>query len=316
MSPPDISVVVPTRSRETRLAFLLDALAEQTLDRDRYEVIVVRSDDSPGPFTEAPDGLEVKFLTATRGAAGQRNAGWRRASAPLVAFTDDDCRPARDWLERILAAAGDPETFIQGRTEPDPDELGQMRGLARTMDVTDYDVWAPTCNMTYPRELLERVGGFDERFVEAWGEDTDLAWRARETGARQEFHADALVWHAVHSRTLPEAVREGTRRNAIPMVVARHPELRGALSLRVFLLRSHAWLAIGLAGYLVAGRRHRLLGLLAFGPYVHHHLEDAGASPVGMLRWSVLSAPRAVMVHGAEMASSLVSSIRHRSLVL
>jgi GT2 family glycosyltransferase len=317
VSGPEVSVVVPTRSRETRLAFLLDALAEQTLDRDRYEVIVVRADDSlDGPHTEPPDGFEVRFLSAPRGTSSQRNAGWRAARAPLVAFTDDDCRPAPEWLERVLAAAGDPDVFIQGRTEPDPDERGPLRGLARTMDVDALDVWAPTCNMTYPRELLERVGGFDERFVEPWGEDTDLAWRVREAGGRQEFRDDVLVWHAVHSRTLPEAIRDGTTRNAIPMVVARHPALRDALVFRLFLLESHAWLAVGLAGVAVAGRGRRWIGLAAFAPYVRHHLEDAGVSPAGVLRWSLLSAPRAILVHGAEMAANAVSSARHRSLVL
>ena len=312
-----MSVVVPTRFRETRLAFLLDALAAQTLARERYEVIVVRADDAlDGPLTEPPEGFEVSFLSARRGVARQRNAGWRAARAPLVAFTDDDCRPAPDWLERVVAAAGDPAVFVQGRTEPDPDERGQLRGLARTMDVDEFDVWAPTCNMAYPRQLLERLGGFDERFVEAWGEDTDLAWRARETGARQEYREEILVWHAVHSRTLAAAIRDGARRNAIPMVVARHPRLREALRARVFLLDSHAWLALGLAGLLVAGRGRRHLGLAAFAPYVRHHLEDSGVSPAGVLRWTVLSAPRAVVVHAAEMAANAVSSARHRSLVL
>jgi GT2 family glycosyltransferase len=316
VSRPKVSVVVPTRSRETRLAFLLDALAAQTIERDRYEVIVVRSEDAlDGPLTEPPDGFEVRFLTAPRGVARQRNAGWRKARAPLVAFTDDDCRPAPDWLERIVDAAGDPAIFIQGRTEPDPDERGQLRGLARTMEIDGFDVWAPTCNMAYPKALLERIGGFDERFVEPWGEDTDLALRAREAGASQEYRDEVLVWHAVHSRTLPEAIREGTTRNAIPMVVARHPSLRSALVARVFLLQSHALLAVGLGGLALAGRR-RYLGLLAFAPYVHHHLDDSGVSPAGVLRWSVLSAPRAILVHGAEMAASAVSSIRHRCLVL
>jgi GT2 family glycosyltransferase len=313
---PEISVVVPTRARETRLAFLLEGLAGQTLARDRFEVIVVRADDSlAGPLAEAPDGLAVRFCSAARGAAAQRNAGWRQARAALVAFTDDDCRPAPDWLERALAAADGPATFIQGRTDPDPDEANLRRGLARTIEVTDFDVWAPTCNVAYPRELLERLGGFDERFVAAWGEDTDLALRAREAGARQEYRDDVRVWHAVHPRTLPAAVREGLSRNAIPMVVARHPVLRRALHFRVFLLMSHALLVLGLVGLLL-GRRRPYLAAAAFIPYVRHHLRGSGATPFGALRWIVLSGPRAALVDATEIASSAVSSARQRSLVL
>ena len=52
----------------------------------------------------------------------QPSAGRRRA-APLVAFTDDDCRPRPGWLEALLEASADgPSTFLQGRTDPDPDE--------------------------------------------------------------------------------------------------------------------------------------------------------------------------------------------------
>jgi GT2 family glycosyltransferase len=313
---PEVSVVVPTRFRETRLAFLLDALAVQTLAPERFEVIVVRADDAlAGPLTVAPAGLAVRFLESPRGAAGQRNAGWRAAGAPLIAFTDDDCRPAPDWLERLLAATDGADSFIQGRTEPDPDEWRRLRGFARTIDVTAFDVWAPTCNMAYPRELLERVGGFDERFVEAWGEDTDLALRARAAGARQVYEDRARVWHAVHPRTLAVALREGTARNTIPIVVARHPRLREALHFRVFLLMSHALLALGIVGLLLAGRRP-YLGSAAFIPYVRHHLHGSGLGPVGLLRWLAFSAPRSALIDATEMAASAAASARHRSLVL
>ena len=317
MAGPDISVVVPTLNRETRLAFLLDALAEQTLDRDRFEVLVVRAEDAAtGPLTEAPAGIDVRFLTASRGAALQRNRGWRAARSELIAFTDDDCLPAPDWLERILDAAGPHDLFIQGRTVPDPDELAQRRGLARTMEVQRFDPWAPTCNMAYPRALLERVDGFDDRFVAAaWGEDTDLAMRAREAGGRQEYREEVLVRHAVHTRTLPQAMREGYSRSALPVVVARHPQMRRALHFRVFLLMSHALLVLGFAG-LVLGRRRPLLGMLAFAPYVRHHVKDSGASPLEVVKWIVISGPRAVLADASEMAGSAVQSVRHRSLVL
>lgn len=316
MADPEVSVVIPTRLRETRLAFALDALAEQTLSRERFEVLVVRADDAlAGPLTDAPSGLPVRFLSARKGAATQRNRGWRAAGAPLIAFTDDDCRPAPDWLERLLAGFDGSETILQGRTEPDPEEWRLHRGFSRTIEVTKFDVWAPTCNMAYPRELLERVGGFDERFVAAWGEDTDLALRARAAGGRQRYLPDACVWHAVHGRSTVTALREGLTRNSIPIVVARHPSLRRALHRRVFLLKDHELLALGLLSMLLAHRRPAL-GLLGFAPYVRHHLRDATITPLGLIRWLTLSAPRSMLVDATEMAANAVSSARHRTLVL
>ena len=177
-------MVIPTARRETRLAFALEALASQTLAPERFEVVVVRADD-PGPTTDAPDGLNVTFLSAPpgAGAAAGRNIGWRAAAAPLVAFTDDDCRPAPEWLERLLDAAGeDGERILQGRTEPDPDERVRLHGLATTQTIVGPTPWYQTCNIAYPRALLERLDGFDERFD--GGEDADLGLRAVEGGAQ------------------------------------------------------------------------------------------------------------------------------------
>jgi hypothetical protein len=99
------------------------------------------------------------------------------------------------------------------------------------------------------------------------------------------------------------------------MVVARHPALRRALHFRVFLLMSHALLALGLLG-LLAGRRRPFVAALAFGPYIRHHLAGSGASPLAAARWLLLSAPRAILVDASEIASSAAASARHRTLVL
>src|SRR4051794_37569870 len=168
---PSVAVVIATRFRETRLAFALEALAAQTLDRDRFEVIVVRASDSAdGALADVPAGLPVRYITCpVAGAAAQRNLGWRATDAPLIAFTDDDCRPAPDWLERLLAADRGSTTMLQGRTEPDPDERHLLWGLARSWEITAANGWEATRNMAYPRALLGRRRGFGEWFPGAWG---------------------------------------------------------------------------------------------------------------------------------------------------
>ena len=102
---PEISVVVSTRDREQRLRALLGALSRQTLEPDRFEVIVVDNGSEDGT-ARALDALagDCRYpLTVVRrsrgdGPAPARNEGWRSARAPLVAFTDDDCEPAPGWL--------------------------------------------------------------------------------------------------------------------------------------------------------------------------------------------------------------------------
>jgi len=312
---PEIAVVIPTRGRETRLAFALDALASQTLDRDRFEVIVVRApDENHAPLADSPEGLAVRFRDcAVAGTAAQRNLGWRAAHAPLIAFTDDDCRAARDWLERLLGASAGPETILQGRTEPDPEERHMLHGLARTINNPTASGWYETCNIAYSRTMLERVGGFDES-IPFLGEDADLAMRARKAGAGFRFAGDAIVWHAVHWRNLPAAVRDAVKRGSRPAIVARHRELRGALWHGVFTDRDHARLLLALAGLLIS-RRAPLLGAAACVPYVRHHLDPTGPIPGRLWRFPVRLL-RMAAVDAAEILAFAASSLRHRVLVL
>jgi len=315
----DVAVVIPTRGRrETRLAFALEALARQTLERDRFEVVVVRDPDAPGPFATPPDGLDVRFLPSPEPgrAAANRNAGWLATSAPLIAFTDDDCRPEPRWLELLLAAkatAGDDaETFIQGRTEPDPDERDMHWGLAHSILIDAPSPWFETCNIAYPRALLERVGGFDEAFPGDWAEDTDLGLRAQDAGAQRIYAPAALVWHAVVSRRLPAAMRDARRGQNIPLVLARHPEQRRALHLGLFLRESHALLALALAG---AMTRRPLVALAAGAPYVRLHLDAYARGARGRLG-GLLGLPGHVVVDCAEAAAVLRGAIRHRTPIV
>jgi GT2 family glycosyltransferase len=312
---PEIAVVIPTRGRETRLAFALDALAEQTLARDRFEVFVVRDADAREPLAKLPEGLngaELR-LPGVGGPTPKRNLGWRSSSAPVVAFTDDDCRPAPDWLERLLDAVEPGDVVLQGRTEADPDERHLLHGLARTTEVSDPGAWFETCNIAYPRDLLERLDGFDEGF-DFIGDDTDLGLRAREGGARVIDAHEALVWHAVFPRSPGAALRDAVHRRAVPALVARHPGQRRELYLGVFTHPNHARLLLALAG-LALWRRAPLLGALAAIPYLSKNVDRRRLTPWGILRLPMQLSSK-VAVDAAEIAASAASSIRNRSLVL
>jgi GT2 family glycosyltransferase len=316
MSSLEVAVVIPTRNRETRLAFALEALAAQTLERDRFEVVVVRASDAAGPKAGPPDGLRVRFLrhSADGRPAAQRNRGWRATTAPLVAFTDDDCRPAPDWLERLLEASEGQDVFLQGQTEPDPDEHHLLHGLARSKEVIGPSAWYPTCNIAYPRGLLERLGGFDERFRFASGEDTDIALRARSVGAQRVYVHRAVVRHAVLARPLGRALKEATRWESLPLVLARHPAQRRAVYRRVFANRSHAALFLAAAGTLAA-RRSRVTAALAAVPYLGEKLDRDNVTPRGLVR-QALHLPARLAVDIAELAATVRGAVKHRAFLV
>jgi GT2 family glycosyltransferase len=312
---PSVSVVIPTHRRETRLAFALEALAAQTLPRQRFEVIVVRSPATEPPYAQAPDGLDVRFIAADEASRpGQRNVGIGAARAELIAFTDDDCRPAARWLEALLEAADGERAFVQGRTLADPDELHLLHGLARSQTVEQLGPWYPTCNVAFPRALLERLGGFDEEFV-ASSEDTDLALRALEQGVRGVFAPGAIVHHAVLAQPLHHALREGWQRWwTAPLLFRRHPAHRRHLWRRVFYGRRHAELLLLAAG-LAVRRRHPVLAGAAAIPYAVGLLDTSEIGPRRIVRHAVHLPVRAA--HDAAIAAGLArGSIRYRSPVI
>src|SRR5204863_8516418 len=175
--------------------------------------------------------LTVLGQTAPAGPATARDVGWRAALGELVAFTDDDCVPDADWLLAGLdAARANPGAIVQGHTEPAPWERQRAGAFSRTIEVRALDPAFQTCNVFYPREILERVGGFD---VEAFGrspggEDSDLAWRAIGSGAGATFAGEARVYHAVNDLGPLGKLRVAARWTTPMLAYVRHRELRRA----------------------------------------------------------------------------------------
>jgi GT2 family glycosyltransferase len=148
-----------------------------------------------------------------------------------VAFTDDDCRPTPGWLEAALAAcAACPGAVIQGPTRPDPTESDRGGWLSHTVCIERLGPQYETCNIVYPQALLECLGGFDESFgLRPAGEDTDLAWRAIESGATTAFAPEAVVWHAVEHVGAGGRLRIAARWGPVVRVLAEHPGSRAIL---------------------------------------------------------------------------------------
>ncbi len=234
---PEVSVVVATHDRPARLADLLRSLRAQTLSAASFEVIVV--DDASGAETSAllqrerADGqLRLRLLRRelAEGPAAARNDGWRAARAPLVAFTDDDCIASPQWLQEGLSVCFDyPGAIVQGRVDPIPAERANVSPFTRTLVIEKAGPYYQTCNIFYPRPLLEELGGFDEFFTMPGGEDTDLAWRAISRGTPTAFAADARAYHAVNHIGVRGRLRVAAHWWESMLVYKRYPELRKAV---------------------------------------------------------------------------------------
>ena len=316
---PDVSVVVATWNRADRLERLLAGLRAQTLPRERFEVVVVddgSTDRTPAVLATAAEagGLALRAIRhrGNAGRAAAREDGWRGAEAELVAFIDDDCVPTPDWLAAGLeASAGAGGAIVQGRTEPDPAERDRLGPFSRTVEVTSYDPAFQTCNIFYPRAVLERVGGFDvAAFGRAHGgEDSDLAWRAIAAGAAAVYSDRPLVHHAIHRLGPLGKLRLCGGWSLL--AYARHPELRRAhFADRVFWKPTHRWLFRALVGLALPRRLWPLRAALALtyarSLYARGRIEGGGP----------LLAPYFVACDIAEVSAAVRSSLRYRTLML
>ncbi len=229
-SPLRASVVIPAYNAAAVLPGALTALGAQTLPAGSFEVIVV--DDGSRDETAAVAGrLGARVLRQeNRGPGAARNAGARAARGEILLFTDADCEPAPDWLERMLAPFADPAAAgAQGAY------LTRQRSLAARFAQLEFEdryrlqaknariSMVATYAAAYRRDIFLENGGFDERFTEANNEDAEFSYRLHGKGKKLVFVPLARTYHR-HPGTLRRYLRVKFLRAYWRMFVYRdHP---------------------------------------------------------------------------------------------
>jgi GT2 family glycosyltransferase len=213
---PLCSIIVPTRRRPNELVECLEALCR--LEYPGFEVVVV--DDEGGiDLRSLVDTFEDRIALTLHsqkrtGPAGARNAGATRAAGELLAFTDDDCRPAADWLLRLVhAVASDPAAGAGGHTVN-----ALVRNLYASTSQLVIDVgyeqnngdlgaarFFTSNNLLVPAAAFAELGGFDETFTTS--EDRDFCDRWVSRGFSLRYVPGAIVYHA-HDLTLKSFIRQ------------------------------------------------------------------------------------------------------------
>jgi GT2 family glycosyltransferase len=190
-----IAVITTARDEENALTGLGDALAAQT-HRD-FEWIVI-DNGSRDRTAEVARASGATVVTEPRpGRSRARNSGAAATGAPLLAFTDADCRPRPDWLERLTACLATDAPVVAGRivmtTSPRPSAIERFDSLWRFRE-DPQRTWGPTANLAISRHAFDTIGGFDVAFHRS-GEDVDLCLRARAAGFSLAHCPAAIVEH-------------------------------------------------------------------------------------------------------------------------
>jgi GT2 family glycosyltransferase len=211
---PKFSVIIPTHNRKILLRRCLEVVTRQGYPY--YEVIVVDDGSTDGTIEMVKqDFPQVRYIRQerNRGPAAARNRGIEAATGEIVAFTDDDCIVPSDWLSKLaegfckwpdVAGVGGyqeaPGKFIHANTVAYADHLMRLcrwREGAHTEQLGGNEVpGLGTNNVAYRRDVLIEVGGFDETFPVAAGEDADLKLRI----AQREYRLLYIPLKVSHHR--------------------------------------------------------------------------------------------------------------------
>lgn len=194
---PLFSVVIPTYERHKQLDALMNALSAQ-IERD-FEVVVNDQSIEPWPGRDHAWGFPLTYFhSPVRGAVRARNTGAALAQGSIIAFTDDDCLPQRDWLlnaRRHFANA--PIVGLEGMITSDHHDDPAWRPVT---NVGFEGLGFMTANLMVRNECFQLVGGFDLQFDRPhFREDTDLGWRLQEIGDVPYAH-DVQVFHPAQRR--------------------------------------------------------------------------------------------------------------------
>ena len=208
----------------------VDSLLTQTIDKNRFEIIIVDNNSTDNTEEIAKDfvknNINIKYLQEkTVGYSAPRNCGWKNASGNIIAYIDDDEIAAPDWLESIEKAfqiAEKPDIIggiYLGKYDENPPDW-----FTESMDRTDksrpkgiLNQRKECClaggNIAFKKEVLEKLDGFSNNFnvkngFLMMGEDTDICLRAKNFGFQLFYNPDIKIYHRINGNNYNIASRK------------------------------------------------------------------------------------------------------------
>jgi len=232
-SPSAISVIIPAFNAEDTIAHCLQALENQTYPSTKIEVIIVDDDstDKTGEIVKAMNN--VRLLSQKKsGPAVARNLGAENAKGEILLFTDADCAPKTDWIEKMVSPFSESEIVgVKGRYQSNQKSLVarfvqlEYEDKYERMSQHRYIDFIDTYSAAYRRDIFLSNGGFDPIFKTSSVEDQEFSFRLAKQGLKMVFEPEAVVNHSGHAKTVVSYFRKKYKIGYWKVWVHRlHPE--------------------------------------------------------------------------------------------
>lgn len=228
-----ISVIIPTFRRPLLLIKCLGQLAQQHFSKCEYEVIVVTDgpdEETSNVITDVSNqhknfNVSCLSLAEKKGPAAARNKGVENARGQLIVFTDDDCLPQRSWLVAYwhsYVLMGLTEAAFTGQTivpySQRPTDYEKNIAHLQTAEFI-------TANCAISKTAFQKLGGFDEAFLTAWREDSDLHFKLLEALIPVKRVHGAFVTHPVRKAKWGVSLKEQKKSLFNALLYKKHSRL-------------------------------------------------------------------------------------------
>jgi len=253
--PLHISIVICTYNRDQFIGEALESLSKQTLATDKFEIIIVNNNCTDNTeaickvFINQHPQLDMTYVIETnQGLSFARNRGIAEAKYEVITYIDDDAYAKNNFLELIYDYfnAHPHIAGIGGKVIPryeieEPEWMNKyLYGIVTKIDYGDQiRKFAPNrfpvgCNMTYRKDLLEKVGGFNNKLK--WrADDKYINFKIREVSEEVFYIPNLEVEHTIDAhRTSDENFKNITLKYGTEEGIRIKDEGTGAYLKKVF----------------------------------------------------------------------------------
>jgi len=195
-----LSIVIPSYNSKASISHCLESLREQVQNNPCEVIVVDSSPEDISPFIkEQFPFVRTIHLPKQTYPGTARTVGIRASRAPLIAFTDTDCRVDASWVKNILAAHENGKQVVGGPvcngTPWHP--VGTAEYLLEFSELIPGHPsravrFIPTCNISFRRSVFDKIGKLEDSIK---GSDALFARHINLLGEKIFFERAICIWH-------------------------------------------------------------------------------------------------------------------------